>query len=146
MARTHDISLIDYHINDLATFGRHLTEAANAAFPNGQARYQEVHVLLLSWEQDNLGVINEVLELQDVFRQAYRYDTQEWRIPSTHSFKALRKTISKFLDDFEKKESLLIVYYGGQYVFNPLCWGTPLEVPSNAQRYLLKTMLTTTRL
>ena len=120
MARTHDISLIDYHVKDLASFGDSLNDAASAAFPTGKSRYREVHALFLNWEQDNLGVINEILELQHAFQIHYNYDTQEWRIPSAHSYKALRKRISKFLDDFEDKESLLIVYYGGQYASEPL--------------------------
>lgn len=119
MDRTHDISLINYHLKDLATFGNLVTEAANAAFPKTQtSRYKEVHVLLLSWEEDSLGVIQEVLELQDVFRQTYFYDAEVWRIPSDHSYKALRKRLNTFLDDFEDKESLLIVYYGGHGYMN----------------------------
>lgn len=114
MARTHDVSCGNFHIKDLAQFGDYLEKAANAAFPKGLSRYKEVHVLLLSWEDDNLGVIIEVLELQEVFRQVYLYDVKEWRIPSNHSYKALRKQITKFLDEFEDKDSLLIVYYGGR--------------------------------
>ncbi len=132
MDRTHDISLIDFHLKDLATFGHCLTEAANAAFPKGPARYKEVHALLLSWEADTLGAIEEVLELRDVFRQDYCYDAEEWRIPSVHSFRALRQRIGKFLDDFEGVESLLIVYYGGRmypfpcYIFFLSPWLFPL--------------------
>jgi len=58
--RTHDISLANYHIKDLKAFGETLTDAVAGAFPNkGKSRYSEVHVLLLSWEEDNLGVITE---------------------------------------------------------------------------------------
>jgi len=57
-ALTHDISLIDHHVKDLEAFGRTLNEAAAAAFPrDGRSRYKEVHVLLLSWEGDDLGRI-----------------------------------------------------------------------------------------
>lgn len=57
---THDISLANYHIKDLKAFGETLTDAVAGAFPNkGKSRYSEVHVLLLSWEEDNLGVITE---------------------------------------------------------------------------------------
>ncbi len=114
MDRTHDTSCTDFHLKDLNKFGHCLEEAANAAFPNRLSRYREVHVLLLSWEDDNLGVITEVLELHGVFQQTYLYGVEEWRIPSDHSYKALRKQISSFLDAFEDKEHLLIVYYGGR--------------------------------
>ena len=59
-AQTHDISRINYHLKDLKVFGETLTDAVAGAFPNkGRSRYSEVHVLLLSWEDDNLGVIAE---------------------------------------------------------------------------------------
>ena len=113
MARTHNISLINYHMEDLSAFRDYLTQAADAAFPRGQARYTKAHVLLLSWEQDNLGAIDEILELQYVFRKTFLYDTEEWKIPSSHSYKYLRKRVNNHLDDFEDKETLLVVYYGG---------------------------------
>ena len=75
--RSHDISLINYHVKDLQSFGERVAEAASAAFPNSfgkedaiygraKCRYEEVHVLLLSWEADDLGVAKEIVELQDV--------------------------------------------------------------------------------
>lgn len=73
--RSHDISLINYHVKDLQSFDERV---ASAAFPNSfgkedviygraKCRYEEVHVLLLSWEADDLGVAKEIVELQDVF-------------------------------------------------------------------------------
>ena len=91
-----------------------LEEAANAAFPKEFSRYRKVHVLLLSWEDDNLGVFSEVLELKEVFRDVYHYEVEQWFIPSEQSFKALRQQITRFLDKFEDKDNLLIVYYGGR--------------------------------
>lgn len=59
--RTHDVSLIDCHVKDIETFGRTLDKAAIAAFPHdGFLRYKEAHVLLLSWEDDDLGTMHEV--------------------------------------------------------------------------------------
>ena len=81
--RTHDISNAAYHVKDVKALGKILTDAGNAAFPNrGRSRYKEAHVLLLSWEDDDLGVFEEVTELQDVFRHYYRFETEEWKIPS----------------------------------------------------------------
>ena len=55
--RTHDVSLVDYHVKDIETFGATLDRVAAAAFPrDGRTRYREVHVLLLSWEADDLGI------------------------------------------------------------------------------------------
>lgn len=73
LERTHDISETGYHIKDLRTFGESLTDAAAGAFPKGKSRYNEVHVLLLSWKDDRLGVMEEVNELRSVFDQVSNY-------------------------------------------------------------------------
>ena len=58
---THDISNTSCHVKDIEALGKILNSASSAAFPNnGASRYKEVHVLLLSWEDDNLGVSLEV--------------------------------------------------------------------------------------
>ena len=113
--RTHDISYVDYHVKDLETFGHCLTEAASAAFPKTSlSRYKEVHALLLSWQDDNLGVAKEISELQNVLRWNYRYQVDEWQIPSNRPQRLLRQRIGQLLDDYEDRETLLIVYYGGR--------------------------------
>ena len=116
--RTHDITLVDYHVKDLATFGKKLTEAATAAFPRGRSRYTNVHVLLLSWEDDNLGVMKEVRELEKVFADTYNYHTERFQIPSSRSHNSLARRLTAFLDDFEGSKNLLIVYYGGHGFMN----------------------------
>jgi len=117
--RTHDISNASYHVKDVEALGKVLTEAGNAAFPNrGRSRYKEAHVLLLSWEDDDLGVIDEVNDLQDVFRQSYNYETEVWKIPGTRSHNSLATRILQFLADYEARDSLLIVYYGGHGLMN----------------------------
>ena len=50
-------------------------------------------------------------------------------IPSDHSYIAVRKQISRFLDEFEDKETLLIVYYGGRtYFIIPLLRGAKYRI------------------
>ena len=117
--RTHDISNTAYHVKDVKALGKILTDAGSAAFPNrGRSRYREAHVLLLSWEDDNLGVINEVTELEDVFRQCYSFGTEEWKIPSKRPHNTLASKILEFSNNYEGKDSLLIVYYGGHGLMN----------------------------
>ena len=116
-ARTHDISSVNFHMRDLETFGQIVTCATDAAFPNENpgegSRYNEVHVLFLSWEDDPLGVSTEIAELRDVFRQAYHYGTEDWHIPSNRSHNSLVKRITDFLEAYEDRKNLLIVYYAG---------------------------------
>ena len=118
--RTHDTSLLPFHVKDLATFGQTLTEAANAAFPTARtsARYKAVHVLLLSWENDDLGVIKEILELDSTLTSIYGYATEQWSIPSRRSHNSLAKQLTGYLEKYESEENLLIVYYGGHGYMN----------------------------
>lgn len=117
LERTHDISCVKFHVRDIETFGQTLTCATAAAFPNevpgGGSRYDNVHVLLLNWEEDLLGVSVEIAELRDVFRNTYHYDTEEWHIPSNRSHNSLVKRITEFLEACEDRKNLLIVYYAG---------------------------------
>ena len=106
--RTHDISQIDYHMKDLRAFGEDLTNAATGAFPKGKSRYNEVHVLLLSWEDDRLGVIKEINELRSVLDQVNSSGFSRHRASSLKSCKDLplpyrrvenpEQTVSQFAD------------------------------------------------
>ena len=79
----------------------------------GRARYDAVHVLLISWEHDNLGVIEEISDLQHVFQNLYHYSTEKFSIPSSRVHNALAKRLADSLYQHEAKENLLIVHYGG---------------------------------
>ncbi|KAI4259984.1 MAG: hypothetical protein L6R42_004264 [Xanthoria sp. 1 TBL-2021] len=117
--RTHDLSFIDNHIKDPKALGEILNRALVGAFPKaGRSRYCDVHVLLLSWEDDDLRVASEINDLDDLFRDIYRYSTNQWRIPSTKSHNALARRIIRSLDEAEASDKLLIVYYGGHGFMN----------------------------
>ncbi|KAI4128143.1 MAG: hypothetical protein LQ338_002880 [Usnochroma carphineum] len=118
-ARTHDISLIDSHVKDVKTLCEILSQAVSAAFPRaGGSRYRNANVLLLSWENDDLGVATEVDELDEIFRDVYRYQTDQWRIPSNKSHNALVRRIMQALEKAESVDELLVVYYGGHGYMN----------------------------
>ncbi|KAL8919466.1 MAG: hypothetical protein Q9208_006751 [Pyrenodesmia sp. 3 TL-2023] len=117
--RTHDISLISHHVKDVDTLSDILNEALSAAFPRvARSRYHDVYVLLLSWEDDDLGVQSEVNELDHVFENVFRYKTNRWRIPTSKSHNALVRRIMEALEEAEVGNSLLIVYYGGHGYMN----------------------------
>ncbi|KAL9586255.1 MAG: hypothetical protein Q9212_001031 [Teloschistes hypoglaucus] len=145
-SRTHDISRISYHIKDLVTFGENLTKAAAAAFPNqGKTRYHNVYVLLLCWEEDNLGVAVELQELDKVLGQTYHFQTEAWRIPSTNPHNALAFRLMEFLRDHDDRENLLMIYYGGHGEMNDdrqCVWSCTNVVDSpTVQWYGLQTLL-----
>jgi hypothetical protein len=52
----HDISFVEEHIPSIEKFADDLQIAIHAAWPTRKkSQYQDVHVLLLCWEDDNLG-------------------------------------------------------------------------------------------
>ncbi|KAL9004727.1 MAG: hypothetical protein Q9188_002454 [Gyalolechia gomerana] len=117
--RTHDISLINHHVKDLVDLCQTLNRALSAAFPrSSRSRYCDVYVLLISWENDDLGVATEIDELEVLFRHMYQYRTDQWKIPSTKSHNAVVRRIMQSLDEFESSDKLLIVYYGGHGYMN----------------------------
>ena len=75
-------------MKDLRAFGEDLTNAVAGAFPKGKSRYHEAHVLLLSWEDDSLGVMEEISELRSVFDQV-----------SNDGFSRYRESLLKRLKD-----------------------------------------------
>ena len=51
--------------------------------------------------------------LHDVFQRCYDYQCEEWKIPSVRSHISLATRLLTFISDYESKNNLLIVYYGG---------------------------------
>ena len=45
--------------------------------------------------------------------KTYHYHIEQWRIPSRRSHNSLVKRLTDFLDEYECKENLLVIYYGG---------------------------------
>ena len=78
------------------------------------SNYNSVHVLLLSFEGDDLGVIDEILPLKHVFAELYQYKVEEpWKIPSINSSLRLMQRMIDFIDKYGHPDNLLIVYYAG---------------------------------
>ena len=120
MAGIHDTSSAEYHTKDLPAFLKRVEEATKAAFPNaGQSRYTTVNVLLLFWEDDDLGVINEIDRLEHVFGDSYNYKTERWPIPSQDADDALLEKLLAFRKCNDRDDNLFIIYYGGHGYLNP---------------------------
>ncbi|MCJ1391946.1 hypothetical protein MMC18_004813 [Xylographa bjoerkii] len=120
MAGIHDTSSAEYHIKDLPAFLKRVEDATKAAFPNaGRSRYATVNVLLLFWEDDDLGVIDEVKVLERVFCKTYGYATERWSIPSQDADDALLEKLLAFRKNKDRDDNLFIIYYGGHGYLNP---------------------------
>jgi len=92
--------------------------------PTRAPQYTDVHVLLISWEADDLDCNEEISELRDVFAKSYHFRTERYIIPngdvnddsnaaSFKAFQALSKEITRFSSSHPLDTDLLIVYYGG---------------------------------
>lgn len=77
-----------------------------------RSRYTRVKVLLVSWESDDLNVIDEVRTLRDVFKDYYHFETSRYSIPDNQSTRALQAQVHQFIGD-NSSETLLIFYYSG---------------------------------
>lgn len=69
MKRPHDVPSANEHVPQVDKFVAGLREAVNTihSSPN-EGRYKEVHVLILSWEDDNLGVKKESASFEAFFQ------------------------------------------------------------------------------
>lgn len=103
------------HITSIEKFADDLQVAVNAAWlSRNRSRCTEAYALLLSWEDDNLGVEKEIQRLGHVFSNLYRFEVHKFRIPRKTPGKATTTRVSTFLEN-DWQDSLLIVYYAGHY-------------------------------
>jgi hypothetical protein len=111
--RTHDISLTENHVPDIEYIAEDLKAAVQAVWAKRHdIRYSKAFVLLLSWEDEDLGVHTEINELRDVFDERYHFEVQEYKIPSMKPTRNVTNRVREFLNQ-ENKDSLLIIYYAG---------------------------------
>ncbi|KAF2653327.1 hypothetical protein K491DRAFT_634032 [Lophiostoma macrostomum CBS 122681] len=83
-------------------------------YRDGNAEYDEVGVLLLTWRDDDMSCKEkEVNELEDVFRDKFNYHTEQFEIPSTDSEVSLFNRVDAFVKVFDTRSKLGIIYYGG---------------------------------
>ena len=73
-------------------------------------------MLLLRWEEDDLGTQAELDALDEVFRTKFNYETEQALIPSRGGQMSLNLTASKFVSRHSDELHLLIIYYGGHGV------------------------------
>jgi hypothetical protein len=110
---THDVSSAGHHVSGVEKFADDLQSAIAAAWPTRRdSRYERAHVLLLSWEDDNLGVYREMRRLEYIFSNLFRFDVQNFKIPPKTAGKATTSRILSFLEE-DGPETLFIVYYAG---------------------------------
>lgn len=77
-------------------------------------RYNEVHVLMFLWEDDDLHVLNEVNDLKAVFETHYHFTSILISvIPSRKPYDHVKNEIQNLRYVLDRTDSLVIVYYSG---------------------------------
>ncbi|CAI6338130.1 unnamed protein product [Periconia digitata] len=101
------------HLESFEEFFEHLNRATKAVLPRSVRRYHDVVVLLLRWQDDDLGTETEVNDLESVLRDLYHYRTERYLIPSSDSATQLEYRLNDFRKAHDRDSSLLLLYYGG---------------------------------
>ncbi|KAF1846336.1 uncharacterized protein K460DRAFT_356027 [Cucurbitaria berberidis CBS 394.84] len=115
---THNV-VTNAHIHDLQLFSKDLSAAVQAVWATRhESRYSDVKVLILSWEDDDLGVYREIEDLKRTFCDLFHYEVTEWWIPQHKPERKLNLEVGKFLERYDSKDRLLIVYYAGHGFLN----------------------------
>jgi hypothetical protein len=113
LPKTHDVSFVEEHVPNVETFASDLRRAVDAVWSTrNEGRYAQVHVLLLSWEDDSLGVRKESQELRTVFTTFYNFEVEDYEIPSDMPGQSINRRILDFLRH-STPSNLFIVYYAG---------------------------------
>jgi hypothetical protein len=84
------------------------------SFPSDTNKYQEIHVLLFSWIDDDLNSSREALRVGRAFQNILKVTSiNHAKIPSENSYAHVERTLDNFKRASSHKTSLLIVWYCG---------------------------------
>lgn len=104
------------YVESLHKTGQDLSAAICKAYPTRVQPYGRVTVLFFKWENDNLGVEESELRLEDVFENVYGFTALRCTIPARSTFRA-EVAVSTALEDLlnvhDQADALLIVVYCG---------------------------------
>ncbi|KAI1135032.1 hypothetical protein F5Y05DRAFT_190187 [Hypoxylon sp. FL0543] len=110
---SHDTSTSHYH-TDLESLLGDLTGALHAAWPKRHITYSEVHVLMITWqENNNASMHKEISRLRNIFEDGFAYTIHDLEIPLSKSDLTMRSKIDHFILNYGHEDNLLIVYYAG---------------------------------
>lgn len=62
---------------------------------------------------DDLFVLPELEDLEQCFREDYRFDTDTFPIPSDNPHLDLMMRVGQMIKEHESSDTLFIIYYGG---------------------------------
>jgi hypothetical protein len=103
------------HLETISEFVTAVAEGlSRVAFPRSQQQYSKVHVLLISWVEDDLGTAEDLLHLKQIFEDTYNFSTNHFKVPSEDPEFFLDEIIASTKAAHGRNDDgLLIIYYGG---------------------------------
>lgn len=114
---THDVSYVGAHVPNISTVSQLLQSLVDDDWKSRRhGTYSKVHVLLISWVDDDLGVLRELQDLETVLTSSFNYDVETWGIPRDKSQRRLQERVLQFVNNYEGNDSLLIFYYAGHAI------------------------------
>lgn len=75
--------------------------------------YTTVAVLIIFWQDNDLGVFKEIKQLSSLFSNIYNFTIRQFVILSYRAEAALTRGVGDFVYKFGGDDSLIILYYGG---------------------------------
>jgi len=75
--------------------------------------HREVHVLMFMWQEDDLGVVDEVHSLRHIFQTLYSFTTYTLLIPSRKPYEYVENVLAQLKDILNCPQNLVVAYYSG---------------------------------
>ena len=97
----------------------HIPEEVRHRVPQGSFhsrtnKYQEIHVLLFSWIEDDLDSSGDAVRVAQAFSDTLKVTSINYvKIPSENSYAHVERNLENFKRARSHKTSLLIVWYSG---------------------------------
>jgi hypothetical protein len=95
------------------TFRDEFKRSLGDYFVGGTQYYTHVNVLLLYWEEDDLGCQKELKKLTGILEEHFHYAVHTFVIPTRRSQALLQREISEFVLKYSLESTLTIIYYAG---------------------------------
>jgi hypothetical protein len=109
-----ELEKTEFHLPNFRTFIKNLNDATTSQWETRSEPYKRVFTLLIRWEDDDLGVVQEINDLKCIFGDTYGFDVELWTIASTRDrYQDLSNKIQSSLKEYDTEDSLFILYYGG---------------------------------
>lgn len=96
-----------------STFQTELASELDRFQPRRGKDYAAVSVLMLLWQDDDLGCLAEVKQFSSLLETDFRYSVRQFLIPSDRPHASLNRAVSDFLYSNGSYGNLVLIYYAG---------------------------------